>query len=68
MYSLVEGNNFYTYQNMQEGETQAMFFTVPGRYIMVWAEWYTDESARRHMPESQNECQVIRAVPVVCLA
>lgn len=63
VYSLVEGNNFYTYQNMQEGETQAMFFTVPGRYIMVWAEWYTDESARRHVPESQNECQVIRAVP-----
>ena len=33
------GNNYYTYQPYSDGETEAEFFSVPGRGVVIWAVW-----------------------------
>ena len=62
VYYLFEGNTYYTYHRMEEGQTQAELFTVPGRETLVWAVWSLEPLAEAPIPQEEGEYVAIPPV------
>lgn len=54
-FCLYNGNNYYTYQPYTDGETEAEFFSIPGRGVVIWAVWSMDEEVQHAVPQEQHE-------------
>ena len=54
-YLLLDGNQYYTYYGMNDGETAVDFPAVPGVAGMVWAAWSMEGTGQPVFPQYQEE-------------
>lgn len=59
VFGLCSGNTYYNYREMAPGETETVFFTVPGRRLSIWAVWYTDDVKQHRVPERTGDAYFI---------
>lgn len=51
VYTLQAGNPYFNYLEAEEGQSSAQVFVVPGRQMLVWAAWSTEETFAHVMPD-----------------
>lgn len=63
VFCLYDGNTYYTYQPYKNGETEAQFFSVPGRGIAIWAVWSMSEEVVHAVPQRAEDVVSVAPTP-----
>ncbi len=56
---MFDGNNYYSYHQVGQGEYGTEIFTIPGRATYIWVTWTLDGHAEPPMPEQQSDFLIV---------